>query len=641
MTNQTRKYIWPVSLAMSLALVGVLVAFVAMAGPQTAQAHGPCSFDDGLDAFVDCVTSGGDEEHTHPDDGTAQPLDMPANLSADDQTVASITVSWDAVTGASGYRVEYMGPMHSAYQVYAVALQATSATISGLEPGTLYSIKVTALGVADESTDSEAATVQANTDPVAYDLSLSTSSPHAVVSTVTTTTGDVMSVVTIQRPDVSVLVNAEVETDSPRDTTSVSVRIESANDTMYLDEDPGITYTTGSSLRGVGPRSIDDGIMDIQIRDAASRVFTLDVTCDADNVATLRGVLDIEIRDDTATEVVAATILCAPPVEQVAPEERASACYAISGMPDRIGDDDRTMNVVEYRDVELYTTDKSVQLRVISYEHSYSVTTLDGVTKITENDCPDWPQPSVFIRLVDTPGVLPDMPMVDDDGGFVDENGLIDDHGEVVGVSSGGELVFDIEDTRDVHLTATESRSTGVREATFVVFTPEDVVVGDQYFVELYDYQETQRIKHLHRDPHRVQLYDRTRVGVGYYDGLTEVEQEYERVVYVASPDVLPTRLAVTTYSDRPGEALLSWTPVADAEKHHAIVVYNGAAVPGSYAVVTMVGADGRMSTLVTGLEENKEYTFAVVAENTDDDGEPQYSELAILSQEMDWEDAS
>ena len=91
------------------------------------------------------------------------------------------------------------------------------------------------------------------------------------------------------------------------------------------------------------------------------------------------------------------------------------------------------------------------------------------------------------------------------------------------------------------YLTATETRSTGVREATFVVFTPEDVEVGDQYFVELYDYQETQRIEHLHRDPHRVRLYDRSRVGVGYFDGLTEVEQEYERVVYVASPDVLPT----------------------------------------------------------------------------------------------------
>ena len=47
------------------------------------------------------------------------------------------------------------------------------------------------------------------------------------------------------------------------------------------------------------------------------------------------------------------------------------------------------------------------------------------------------------------------------------------------------------------------------------------------------------------------------------------------------------------------------------------------------------------MSTLVTGLEENKEYAFAVVAENTDDDDEPQYSELAVLRQEMDWEEAS
>ena len=544
------------------------------------------------------------------------------------------------MTGASGYRVEYKAPSDTAYQVYAIALQATSATISGLDPGTLYSIKVTALGVTDVSEASEAALLQANTDPVAYDLNLSTNSPHAVGSTVTTATGP-MSVIIIQRPDVSVLINAEVETDSPRDTTSVSVRIESADDTMYLDQDPGITYATGSSLRGVGPRSIDDGIMDIQIRDAASRVFTLDVTCDADNVATLRGVLDIEIRDDTATEVASATILCAPPVEQVAPDERASACYAISGMPDRIGDDDRTAGV-EFSDVELYTTDKSVQLRVVSYQHSYSVTTdSNDVTTIAQTACPDWPQPSVFIRLVDTPGELPDMPMVDDEGGFVDENGLIDDHGEVVGVSSGGELVFDIEDTRDIHLTATESRSTGVREATFIVFTPEDVVVGDHYFVELYDYQETQRIEHLHRDPYRVRLYDRSRAGAGYFDGLTDVEQEYERVVYVASADVLPTRLAVTTYSDRPGEAMLSWTPVTDAERHHAIVVYNGAAVAGSYAIVTEVGADDRMSTLVTGLEENKEYAFAVVAENTDDDDEPQYSELAVLRQEMDWEEAS
>ena len=88
------------------------------------------------------------------------------------------------MTGASGYRVEYKALSDTAYQVYAGALQATSATISGLEPGTLYSIKVTALGVTDESSDSEAATLQANTDAVAYELNLSTTSQHAVVSTV-------------------------------------------------------------------------------------------------------------------------------------------------------------------------------------------------------------------------------------------------------------------------------------------------------------------------------------------------------------------------------------------------------------------------------------------------------------------------
>ena len=615
MTNQTRKYIWPVSLAMSLALVGVLVAFVAMAGPQTAQAHGPCNFDDGLDAFVECVTAGGDDEHTHPHDGsTPEPLEMPANLSADDQTVTSITVSWDAVTGASGYRVEYKAPSDTAYQVYAIALQATSATISGLDPGTLYSIKVTALGVTDVSSASEAALLQANTDPVAYDLNLSTNSPHAVGSTVTTATGP-MSVIIIQRPDVSVLINAEVETDSPRDTTSVSVRIESADDTMYLDQDPGITYATGSSLRGVGPRSIDDGIMDIQIRDAASRVFTLDVTCDADNVATLRGVLDIEIRDDTATEVASATILCAPPLVAAAPTERSSACYAISGMPDRIGDDPDTTSVVEYPDVELYTTDKSVQLTVTSYEKAYTITRLNDVETITETDCPYWPQTSVFIRLVDTPGMLPAMPEVDDEGGFVDTNGFIDDHGEVVGVSSGGELMLDIEATRGIILNAEETRQVGVREGTFRVFTPADVVIGDQYYVELYDSRDTERIEHLHRDPFRAGLYDRTQNWIGYYDGLTTVSQEYELVVYVSPPVPGVNELQVTFDTGETATANVRWEEIADAVAYTVAVI--DTSNPNMFTLhgAAMKATDVARHHEFTGLINGRKYIFAVYAE--------------------------
>ena len=498
--------------------------------------------------------------------------------------------------------------------MYASTLQATSATIAGLKPSTLYSIKVTALGVTDESSDSEAAMLQANTDPVAYELNLSTSSPHAVVSTVTTPTGD-MSVITIQRPDVSVLVNAEVETDSPRDTTSVSVRIESADDTMYLDQDPGITYTTGSSLRGVGPRSIDDGIMDIQIRDAASRVFTLDVTCDADNVATLRGVLDIEIRDDTATEVVAATILCAPPLVTPAPTARSSACYAITGMPDRIGDDPDTTSVVEYSDVELYTTDKSVQLTVTSYEKAYTITRLNDVETITETDCPYWPQTSVFIRLVDTPGVLPAMPVVDDAGGFVDTNGFIDDHGEVVGVSSGGELMLDIEATRGISLNATEIRQVGVREGTFRVFTPADVVIGDQYYVELYDSRNTERIEHLHRDPFRAELYDRNLDWVGYYDGLTTVSQEYERVVYVSPPVPGANELQVIFDTGETATANLRWEEIADAVEYTVAVI--DASNPNMFTLhgAAMKATDVARHHEFTGLINGRKYIFAVYAE--------------------------
>lgn len=629
MSNKTRKRLWPVSLVMAVAIIGVLAAFLALGTtPTNTEAHDGAS---GSTHCDDLGTAGFLREthddiydHTCAEGQTAQPLDAPANpmLVAGGATVDSLEFTWDAVAGASRYRVEYMGPDdNNTFRVFGI-VSATTAKITGLTPDTRYTIAITAVGVSGQSLDSDRATFEANTAQVAYDLTV-----NGEDSIILRSVGEHT-------------VRAEVVTDSPADQTTVAVRIDESNGTMYLDDDPGITYTQ-SGLRGVGERSDDVGNLVIDIRDAATRVFTLNVECTADNSDELKGVLDIEIRDDEQRLVAEASVSCAPPVETPAPEERASACYAISGMPDRIGDDDRTANEVEFSDVELYTTDKSVQLRVTSYQYSYQVSTVNDVATITQSPCPHWPQPSVFIRLVDTPGTLPAMPMVDDEGGFVDENGLIDNHGEVVGVSSGGELVFDIEGTRGVRLTETETRTTGVREATFIVFTPEDVEVGDQYFVELYDYRETQRIEHLHRDPNRVRLYDRTRAGVGYYDGLTEVEQEYERVVYVASPDVLPTKLAVTTYSDRPGVALLSWTPVVDAERHHAIVVHNGAAVAGSYAVVTQVGADGRMSTTVTGLEENKEYIFAVVAENTDNDGQPQYSELAVLSQEMDWQSGS
>ena len=78
MRNKARKHIWPVSLAMSLALVGVLaVVALALAGSNTAQAHGPCTLDTMTVAvFAECVATGGDKAHPHETD--TAPVTTPA-----------------------------------------------------------------------------------------------------------------------------------------------------------------------------------------------------------------------------------------------------------------------------------------------------------------------------------------------------------------------------------------------------------------------------------------------------------------------------------------------------------------------------------------------------------------------------------
>ena len=42
MSNKTRKHIWPVSLVMSIAIIGALAAFIVLAAnPGSSSAHGP------------------------------------------------------------------------------------------------------------------------------------------------------------------------------------------------------------------------------------------------------------------------------------------------------------------------------------------------------------------------------------------------------------------------------------------------------------------------------------------------------------------------------------------------------------------------------------------------------------------------
>ncbi len=70
MSKTTRKYLWPASLVMSLALVGVIAAFVALAaaGSPAVQAHDPCAGLTDINEIAQCEGEEAANPHTHETD---------------------------------------------------------------------------------------------------------------------------------------------------------------------------------------------------------------------------------------------------------------------------------------------------------------------------------------------------------------------------------------------------------------------------------------------------------------------------------------------------------------------------------------------------------------------------------------------
>ena len=74
MSNKTRKHIWPVSLVMSIAIIGALAAFLVLAAaPGSSSAHGPddpathdCSDRQGTQAWITrCLHRSGPPQVRH------------------------------------------------------------------------------------------------------------------------------------------------------------------------------------------------------------------------------------------------------------------------------------------------------------------------------------------------------------------------------------------------------------------------------------------------------------------------------------------------------------------------------------------------------------------------------------------------
>ncbi len=112
MTNTARKHIWSVPLVASIAIIGMLAAFLVLANnPGVAMAQGgdPCA---GLtdDERADFLLGGGTcGEPTAPPTATVPTAPASASALEIDLTysMGAVTVSWMAVTGATEYLVQY------------------------------------------------------------------------------------------------------------------------------------------------------------------------------------------------------------------------------------------------------------------------------------------------------------------------------------------------------------------------------------------------------------------------------------------------------------------------------------------------------------------------------------------------------
>ena len=321
MTNQTRKYIWPVSLAMSLALVGVLVAFVAMAGPQTAQAHGPCNFDDGLGPFVDCVATGGDDEHTH-DGSTPEPNEPPVvvpGILSDvslriSMTRGPIDVS-AAFTDADGDTLTY-GVMSDNPDIADATVQNGMMTIvAGNVRGTA-TITVTAndgkSGMASTSFEVKVAeayilTTEPAGDPMLPPPPTSAVDPFAKLRMI---------------PDNAVFVVSPMGAYDAKFHLAVTGSQDDVTVTITASEDPngGITITDSDGLIGAG--FVDDeetdleGSFTVKATDSGSRAFEIEGVCEQEGAWAY-----IVVEDKDLDLVAEGAILCKAPDEPPPPDD--------------------------------------------------------------------------------------------------------------------------------------------------------------------------------------------------------------------------------------------------------------------------------------------------------------------------------
>ena len=586
MTDKIRKRLGPVSVVATIAVLGLLAAFIALAAlPDITSAQGPPPpppppSGDGPPPPPAPPSGDGPPPPPPPPEQQTQ-LDTPGNaVAADNDVSRELTVSWDAVTGADRYRISWNPASANGQSEAVVASTAASYTITNLEPATEYSISVVALHASNSNLNSVAATVTATTAPVDYTLTLSQAA--------------------VEVANVEVTIQASVGTDSSQD-TAVNVRIGKADGTMYwLDPaqvyDPrwGISYESGGLKAPAGTQTRDDGSLDVRSRDSAVRVFEIFVECEAPSGEDIRGVLDIEVRDKDQVIVAEASIMCMPGTPPPPPpdEVTASECYSVTGYMGDNEDEamDQMRDDIEPHNRPAHPTNPEMGQDTIEIlEGSANV-------QITVTSCEAGP---VYVRFLDSDG---------------DVFGTDIDECETCEGASGADVVgLDSQQKLELNMGPTEMDAPmALMYDQYNVVTPGDGT--DKYLVGnagMYYQGAFRFIAPCDSEPFAVEIYEK--------DG--KVLQELENGMFSQTISCVPAEQAVAqpievvqgSRADR--EMIVRWQPIADAVAYTVAVL--DASDPAMFTVtyVKMFDASATRETTVTGLTSGTRYYYAVYAE--------------------------
>ncbi|MBJ6360759.1 cadherin-like beta sandwich domain-containing protein [Paenibacillus sp. GCM10012307] len=202
---------------------------------------------------VTALSSAGESSASAVDSVTTI-TDAPTGLNHSSVTTTGWVQAWTAVTGATGYNVYVDGT-----KINSSPITTTSFTVTNQSPGTTYSVKVTALSSAGESSASDADSVTTITD-----------APTGLNHSSVTTTGWVQTWTAVTgATGYNVYVDGTKINSSPVTTTSFTV----------TNQSPGTTYSVEvTAVNGSGESSASDADSVTTITDAPTGLNHSSVT---------------------------------------------------------------------------------------------------------------------------------------------------------------------------------------------------------------------------------------------------------------------------------------------------------------------------------------------------------------------------